>query len=525
LGVWSVTMALPHTRYARNGDRRIAYQVIGNGSVDLVCVPGAISNLELQWEDSGFSRFIRRLSAFARVIQLDQRGTGLSDRIDGARLPELTERLTDIRAVMDAVGSGRAALLGASEGAALAIAFAAAEPSRVRALMLYGGYASFEHGVMGREALEELIRTSESAWGTGASMPLLVPSRARDERFKAWWARFERLSASPTAAVALARMNARLDVRDRLDAVRVPTLVLHRREDAWSKIAAGRQLAQKIAGARLVELSGRDHPIWTGEVDRVADEIEEFITGVRPAPSRERVLATILVARLVDPERAARRLGDGRWREHLDQFRRTTASAIERFAGALVGGSAEELCAHFASPARAVACALALRDAAAAHELTLALGVHTGEVEIHDGALSGYALHLTERIANHAQAGEVLVSGVVGELASESGFHFVDHPLDHPVDGNSRLRLLAVMVEQHLEPLARAAKTEGLDALSSREREVLELVAGGLSNAAIAAQLGLSEHTAKRHVANILVKLGLPTRAAAAAMVARQRDG
>jgi DNA-binding CsgD family transcriptional regulator len=237
------------------------------------------------------------------------------------------------------------------------------------------------------------------------------------------------------------------------------------------------------------------------------------------------VLVSLVVARLVEPERLARRLGDGHWREHLDQFRRAASAAIAKFNGEMSGGGTEEICARFDSPVRALGCAIALRDAAAALDLKLAAGVHTGEVEIHDGALSGYALHLTERIAAGADAGQVLVSGIVADLVAGSGFHFVDGPTERIVEDNSRLRIYSVMVEQHLEPLARAAKTLSLDILSAREHEVLELVADGLSNAAIAVELSLSEHTAKRHVANILLKLDLPTRAAAAAMIARQRTG
>ncbi len=518
-------MTFPQTRYARSGDCRIAYQVVGNGSIDLVLVPGFISNLDCQWEDPGFNRLLRRLSAFARVIQFDKRGTGLSDRVDAQRLPGLAERTDDIRAVMNAAGSGRAVLLGVSEGAALSIAFAAAEPARVRALMLYGAYAHFQSGVMGREALDGFCRHIENAWGSGVSLPFFVPGRAKDERFHTWWARLERLSASPTAALALTRMNAQIDVRDRLRTICAPTFVIHRRDDVWAKFSAGRQLAQKIDGARFVKLAGRDHPIWTGEIDRLVDEIEEFVTGVRPAPSHSSILATVVVARLVEPERLARRLGDGLWREHIDQFRRDAASAVAKFNGEMSGGGGEEVCAHFNSPARAIGCAFALNDTANAVDLKLAIGAHTGDVEVHDGALSGYALHLTERIAACANAGQILVSGVVTNLVSGSGFHFVESPLERFKDNNNRLQLYSVMVEQHLEPLARSAKTPSLEVLSVREREVLELVADGLSNAAIAEQLDLSEHTAKRHVANILVKLDLPTRAAAAAILARQRTG
>ena len=518
-------MTTVETRYARSGDLRIAYQVVGNGPIDLVFVPGFISNLDLNWEDPGYSRLMRRLSAFARVIQFDKRGTGLSDRAGGSGLPSPADRMDDIRAVMDAAGSGRAVLLGASEGAALSILFAATHPARTRALLLYGGYAHFQTWVRRHEALDEFIRSAETRWGSGASLPYLVPGRAKDARFQAWWARLERLSAGPAAAFALVRANAEIDVRPFLGAVRAPTLVLHRREDVWAKVAGGRHLAQKIKGARFAEFPGRDHPIWTGEFDRMVDEIEEFVTGVRPVPSSHRVLVTILAARLVSPERLARRLGDGQWHERFGQFRQAAANVVARFGGEIAVPGTEELHARFDSPGRAVGCAIALGDAANALDLKLAMGVHTGEAEIHDGVLSGYALHVTQRISTYAKAGEVLVSGVVNDLASGSGFHFVERPMEQSAADDGRQRLFSVMVEQHLEPMTRPLKTPRLDALSSREREVLTLVADGLSNAAIADHLDLSEHTVKRHVANILVKFDLPTRAAAAAVVARARMG
>jgi pimeloyl-ACP methyl ester carboxylesterase/DNA-binding CsgD family transcriptional regulator len=518
-------VAPPQIRYASSGEVRIAYQVVGQGPLDLVFVPGFISNLEVHWEEVGFSHLLRRLSTFTRLILFDKRGTGLSDRVDPGQPPSLETRMDDIRAVMDAVGSGRAVLLGTADGAAMSLLFAARWPARTRALVLYGGYAHFPASALGRDGLGEFIRTVESAWGSGATLPHFAPERARDQRFQTWWARFERLSASPTGAVALARMNAQIDVRDVLETIRVPTLVLHRREDLRVKLAAGRYLADKINGARFVELPGRDHPIWTSEIDRIVDEIEEFITGVRPAPSSHRVLVTVLVARLVAPERLARRLGDRSWRERLDLFRQATDNAIARFGGEMVVVGPAEICARFDGPARAIGCAVTLRDAAEAFELKLAAGLHTGEVEIHDGTLSGYALHVTERISSCAKAGEVLVSGIVNDLVSGSGLHLVERVAEQIDEADGKLRLFSVMVEQHLQPAARPDRTPSLDALSGREREVLGLVADGLSNATIAAQLDLSEHTVKRHVANILVKLDLPTRAAAAAMVARHRPG
>jgi pimeloyl-ACP methyl ester carboxylesterase/DNA-binding CsgD family transcriptional regulator len=515
-------MAMPQTRYAKSGDIRIAYQVVGNGPIDLVFVPGFISNLEVHWEDPGYSHLLQRLGAFARLIQFDKRGTGLSDRVDTHDLPALETRMDDVRAVMDAAGSGRAVLLGASEGAPMSILFAATYPERTRALALYGGYAHFHTWVMGPEPLADFMRNAEQSWGSGASLPHFAPGRVDDGRFKAWWARFERLSVSPTAAIALARMNAQIDVRPVLGSIRVPTLVLHRTDDARVKVGGGRYLGQRIAGAHLVELPGRDHPIWTGDVDGVVDRIEEFLTGERPMPAHDRVLATLLVARLPAPERLAARLGDRLWSERVERLRGSAADAIPRHGGEPIGAGAGELSARFSGTVRAVRCALALVDAAKALELQLA-AVHTGEVEIRDAAVSGLALHVTERIAARAAAGEVLVSGIVNDLVAGSGLHFIER--GHESIEGMDLRLLVVATEQHLEPHARAANAPSLEALSAREREVLALVADGLSNAAIAERLHLSEHTAKRHVANILLKLDLPTRAAAAALIGRQHHG
>jgi pimeloyl-ACP methyl ester carboxylesterase/DNA-binding CsgD family transcriptional regulator len=515
-------MTLPETRYARSGEVRIAYQVVGQGSLDLVFVPGWLSNLEVHWEEAGFSHLLHRLATFTRLILLDKRGTGLSDRVDGRDPPSLQTHVEDVRAVMDAAGSGRAALLGAAEGAALSILFAATLPERTRALLLYGGYAHFHSSVMGPEALATFIRDIDTTWGSGATLRHFAPGRLEDARFKAWWSRFERLSVSPTAAIALARADGETDVRHVLPDIRVPTLVIHRTDDARIASAGGRHLAQKIRGARFVELPGRDHPIWTGDVDRIADEVEEFLTGERPTVSHERVLAALLVARLVAPERLAARLGDRLWNERVDRLREAAADAVARHAGRLIGTGGDEIKAHFDGTSRAVRCALALQDAAKKLELPLAAGVHAGEVDIHDELVAGLALHVTERIAARAGGGEVLVSGVVNDLIAGSGLHFIERGNEAIEGMDNPLRLLAIMVEQHLEPHTRAARAPNLDALTAREREVLALVAEGRSNASIAQRLKLSEHTAKRHVANILLKLDLPTRAAAAALVGRQ---
>lgn len=506
-------MAAPQTRYAKSGDVRIAYQVVGNGPIDLVFVPGFLSNLEIHWEDPGYGHLLRRLSAFTRLIQFDKRGTGLSDRVDARELPSLETRMDDVRAVMDAAGCRRAVLLGASEGGPMSILFAATYPARTRALVLYGAYAHFHTWVQGREELEAFVRGAEGAWGTGASLPFFAPERASDAQFRAWWARLERLSAGPTAAVALARMNAEIDVREVLTTIRVPTLVIHRRDDARVKFSGGRYLADRIPGARFVEIPGRDHPIWTGNTDRIVDEIEEFLTGTRPVPVHDRVLATIVVARLVGPERLAARLGDRQWSERLDHLRRAVEEAIARHGGNPIGAGTP-IGAYFDGPARAVRCALAFVEAAAARGLELAAGVHTGEIDLHGGAPAGLAVHVTEQICAQARAGEVLASGIVADLVAGSGLQFALRETGLIRSGEASLRLFAAR-EDAAAPRPSAAA--GLEALSAREREVLSLVAEGLSNAAIAERLRLSEHTVKRHVANILLKLDLPTRAAAAA--------
>ena len=515
------TVALPETRYAKSGDCQIAYQVFGNGPIDLVFVPGFISNLEVHWEDPGFAHLLRRLSAFTRLILFDKRGTGLSDRVDAHHLPSLETRMDDVRAVMDAAGSKRAALLGASEGAPMSILFAATYPQRTRALVLYGGYAHFHTWVMNREALDNFARVAEASWGTGSSLPHFAPGRVADAHFQSWWARFERFSASPTAAIALARMNAEIDVRHVLPSIRVPTLIIHRGDDPRVKVAAGRYFAAKIRGARFIEHTGRDHPIWTGDTDRVVDDIEEFLTGVRPVPVHDRVLATIMVARLVAPQRLAVSLGDHAWSERLQRWRRVADDAIARQGGLAIGSGVEEISARFDGPARAVRCAVTLLDAAEQLGLALAVGVHTGEIELGETSVAGIAIHIAERIAARAGPGDVLVSGVVADLVAGSGLQFAERGGEAIDAGEGRLRLLVVIDAERRAP-AKVPPAASLDALSRREREVLTLVADGMTNAAIAQRLHLSDHTVKRHVANILLKLDLPTRAAAAALAGRQ---
>lgn len=505
------------TRYARSGDVRIAYQVAGQGALDLVFVPGFISNLDLQWEDEGYSRLLKRLSTFSRLILFDKRGTGLSDRIDSRHLPSVETRMDDVRAVMDAVGSGRAALLGASEGAPIAMLFAATYPERTRALVLYGGYAHFHKWVMPPERLEAFIETAETAWGTGATLPGFAPGRMEDAHFIQWWARFERLSASPTAASFLARLDAGIDVRGILSAIRVPTLLIHRRSDVRVDPEASRFLARKIRGARLVEIPGRDHPVWTGDVDRVADIMEEFLTGQPAVADTERVLAALLATRIYDTAK----LGDRMWSERSQRFHETWRLLVGRHGGRVGGPHGELMIARFDGPARAIRCAAALREVAQQIGVASAQGIHVGEIELR-GQPVGLTARVTIQLAIHAGRGDIIASRLVADLAVGSGLHFVDAGRITLDELGEPLPVVQATSEQHLEPACRTkAKPVEPAALTARESEVVSLIADGKSNAAIAAELKLSEHTVKRHVANILLKLDLPSRAAAAAFSAR----
>lgn len=509
-------------RYVRSGSARIAYRVVGQGSLDLVLVPGFLSNLDILPEDPGYGRLVKRLSAFGRLILLDRRGTGLSDRIEAIAQAEPAPA-QDLVAVMDAVGSSRAAVIGASEGAAMAVRLAAEAPERVRALVLFGGYAHFHGTVMDARKLRALIDSIETSWGKAATLPLFAPSRTEERRFVDWWARLERLSASPTGAAALLRLNAAIDIRDRLADVRAPTLVIHRTEDAHASLDGGRDLARAIAGAGLAELPGRDHPIWMGDVDRVADLIEEFLTGARPAADRNHVLAALLVVAFGGESVRAGMGADGRLLdERIERFQEAAPKVTERHGGRAELSGPDRFVARFDSPARAAVCAVALREAAASLGLAVAQGIHVGEIDSSASPLAGRALDVAAGIAASARPPDILLSRLASELVSGSGLQFVERGT-FAVDGMGYpLPVVALAAERHLEPVQRKVRAVDLATLSTREREVLGLVAEGLSNTRIAVQLGLSDHTVKRHVANILLKLDLPSRAAAAVLMARQ---
>jgi len=346
----------PVTRYAKSGDVSVAYQVFGEGPINLIVVPGFVSNIENFWEQPDLARWMLRLANYARVVMFDKRGTGMSDRV--AELPGLDQRMDDLRAVMDAVDMERAAVLGISEGGALSVLFAATYPDRCRGLVLYGTYARAR-----QEVVEAFLGYVDRAWGTGGSLSMFAPSRANDPALQRWWSRFERLGASPAAASALMRMNAQINVRDILPTIRVPTLVIHRTGDQVSPVRGGRALAKYIPGARYIELPGDDHLPFLGDnTDEIADAIQEFLTGARAPITVDRVLATVLFTDIVGSTVKAATLGDRRWRDLLDSHHATIRRNLTSFRGHEVKSTGDGVLATFDGPARGVRCACAIAE-------------------------------------------------------------------------------------------------------------------------------------------------------------------
>ena len=432
----------PETLYARSGDVNIAYQVVGEGPRDLVYVPGWVSNIELMWEEAAMAHFLERLASVSRLILFDKRGTGLSDRVSNDELPTLEQRMDDVRAVLEAVGSDRAALFGHSEGGNMCVLFAATYPKRTAALITLGCFAKRRDPdddypwAPTAENREETAADVERNWGhlRPEDVEYYAPSRVGDEQFVRALERYLRRGASPGAAAALVRMNSYIDVRDVLPTIRVPTLVLHRRGDHDVDVAEGRYLASKIAGAKFVELAGDDHWIAAGDVDALADEIEEFLTGTRPVPEPDRVLATVLFTDIVGSTERAAELGDRRWRDLLGAHEAAVRRELDRFRGREVDTAGDGFLASFDGPARAVRCAISAGQAVRDLGVEIRAGVHTGECELDGRKIRGIAVHTGARIASLAGPGEVLVSQTVKDLVSGSGLAFEDRGL-HDLKG------------------------------------------------------------------------------------------
>ena len=422
---------MPRTRYAKNGDINIAYQVVGDGPFDLVYVPGFISHLEAAWELPYFAAFRGRLASFSRLIVFDKRGTGLSDR--GVSWPTFEERMDDVRAVMDAAGSERAALLGISEGGPMCMLFAATYPDRVSSVTLCGTFAvgfdpaETESPEADAELLEADLDWVESSWGTGVVLPTFIEGLAPDERQREIVGRFERHAASPGATRLNLAMNAEIDVRAVLPAIRVPALVIHHVGDPLVPIRGARAVAEQIPNAKLVELPGDFHLSARPEaIAAMLDPVEEFLTGASHHQEVDRVLATVVFTDIVASTERAATLGDHAWHRLLDDHDRAVRREIDRFRGREIKTTGDGFFAAFDGPARGIRCARAIADSARQLGVEVRAGVHTGECEVRGDDLAGMAVHIGARVSGLAAADEVLVSGTVKDLVVGSGLAFTD---------------------------------------------------------------------------------------------------
>jgi pimeloyl-ACP methyl ester carboxylesterase len=435
---------VPETRYARNGEVHIAYQVFGEGQVTFVGLPGIVSNIELMWEDRDFRLWLTGLASLARVVVYDKRGQGVSDRDSG--VPTLDERLGDLAAVLDAVGADRVALGGVSEGGTTAAMFAATYPERVSQLCLFGSFAHIETA-----GADGLMRRWSESWGTPETpgVQLLAPSKLGDVDFLRWWNRFERQSATPGGLLSSWQWIREVDLRPVLDSIQCPTLVMHRRGDRLVPVSWGRYLAEHIPGAQMAELDGDDHEPWWGDYESVLSLLEEFLTGHHPTPKHaERVLATVLFTDIVDSTGSAATLGDAAWRRLLDQHDKISQRTVADCGGRLVKGTGDGVLATFDAPARGLQCADTLRSALSDAGMAIRAGVHTGEVELRGDDVSGIGVHIAARVAALAGSGELLVTRTVKDLVVGADYGFASRGLHRLKGVPDEWELLAVAPRQ-----------------------------------------------------------------------------
>jgi class 3 adenylate cyclase len=410
---------LPITRYVASRDVNIAYQTMGEGPVDLILAPGIISHVEFLHEFPGYTSALRGLATFSRVITFDKRGQGLSDRVSGA--PSLEERMDDVRAIMDEIGSRRAVLMGFSEGAAMSVLFAATYPERVSHLILFGGLT---YPVLSRESSLKAVKY----WGAGRLASAFDPREATNPDFVKQVAKFERLSASPGAIKAYFELLLTIDVRSILSSVRVPTLVLHNRTDPLISVDRGRELARQIPNAKYIEYPEGAHAINSGNIEAMVGDVKEFITGERESQTLdgERVLATVVFTDIVESTRSAAEMGDERWRRLLDSHDEMARQLVRRHRGSLIKSTGDGILATFDGPGRAIRCALAFGSATKQIGLQSRAGVHTGEIELRGRDIGGIAVHVAARVMAHCAPNEVLVSRVVTDLVAGAGLKFAD---------------------------------------------------------------------------------------------------
>jgi class 3 adenylate cyclase len=423
--------AQPETRYATRGDIHVAYHVVGDAAADLVFVSTWFSHLEAQWEFPPFAYYLRRLSSFSRLISFDKYGIGLSDPIPSRNLPPLEDWMDDVRAVMDAVGSERAVIMGANEGSMMAALFAATYPERTTALVLVNATARMASGPdypigVAPDVQARLAALVEESWGRAEMMAAVNPSLTADPVSAEAWGRFLRLSASPTTAAKVTRMLFELDVRDVLPTIRVPTLVVHRRDNPIITVDQGRYVADRIAGARFVAVPGADYGLVVGDVDVILEEVEEFVTGAKGAGDADGVLATVLFTDIVASTARLSEIGDRQWQEVLDSHNALARRQVERYGGRIVDTIGDGLVATFDGPVRGIRCAIALRDAVRRIGLTIRAGLHTGEIRQRGDGVSGLGVHIAARVQAMAQPNEVLVSRTVKDLVVGAPLRFAD---------------------------------------------------------------------------------------------------
>lgn len=428
------------TRYARSRDVNVAYQVVGEGPRDLVYVPGFVSNIEVIWEEPSMARFLRRLASFSRLILFDKRGTGLSDRLAPRAMPTLEERMDDVRAVMDAVASPKATLLGHSEGGNMSMLFAATYPERAEGLILVSAHAKtipsedYPWAPAPEDTAAEIAEVERTFGDPDALPSWIAPSRMHDEAFRAWVAKYYRSGASPRAAAQLLEMNVEIDTTQVLSSIGVPTLCLYRTEDSGVKVDEGRWIASHIPDSKFVEIPGADHLLNASGSDVILDEIEEFMTGYRSSPVPERALATVLFTDIVGSTEKAAHMGDHAWRELLERHNAVVRSEIGRFRGRVIGTQGDGFLATFDGPARAIAAARSIIEALSPLGLEVRSGLHTGEIERVGDDVAGLAVHIGARIAAVAGPNEILVSRTVKDLVVGSGIQFDDRG-EHALKG------------------------------------------------------------------------------------------
>lgn len=419
---------IPLTHFADNDGVSIAYQAFGKGTQDLIYIPGWLSNLDLLWEEPRAARFLLDLAQYCRVIVIDRRGTGLSDRVAP---PTLEIQMGDVLAVMDEAGSIMATFLGSSEGGSMCALFAATHPDRTKGLITVGAYAKwinsddYAYGTDPQDA-QDWFRQVETEWGGPIAIDLFSPTLAGDDKYRNWLARYFRSSASKSDALALLKMGADIDLRAVLPTIRVPSLILQAKMDLTNSLQAGRDLARRIPGSEFVEMDGRDHAPWGDCSEIIVREIRNFLGEKLKATVTDRVLTTVLFTDIVDSTRLAGDFGDARWSELLARHHQAVRAELEIYRGHEVKTTGDGFHATFDGPARAIQCADSIRAVTRQLGLELRLGIHTGECEISGETLEGLAIHIAARVSGMAPAGEIVVSRTVRDLVAGSGIAFED---------------------------------------------------------------------------------------------------